>query len=188
MSSITDLIKELRDKTGAGFLDCKKSLEENNNDIEKSIEALRKKGLAKASKKSDREANEVTVWFNSNNDLEESNINSVSHMHEKINQKKVKLSEIVKKEDIREMSSIGNINELDNSKPEFYSCNLFSKLQYDDLKKSYTETVIPVTNNDFQELLITLERIPLFKILIFIILIYLLVGYLVSNIKDYEKI
>ena len=35
MSSITDLIKELRDKTGAGFLDCKKSLEENNNDIEK---------------------------------------------------------------------------------------------------------------------------------------------------------
>ena len=47
MSSITDLIKELRDKTGAGFLDCKKSLEENSNDIEKSIEALRKKGLAK---------------------------------------------------------------------------------------------------------------------------------------------
>ena len=39
MSSITDLIKELRDKTGAGFLDCKKTLEENNNDIENSIEA-----------------------------------------------------------------------------------------------------------------------------------------------------
>jgi len=56
MTSITDLIKELREKTGAGFLDCKKSLEENNNDIDKSIEALRKKGLAKASKKSDRAA------------------------------------------------------------------------------------------------------------------------------------
>ena len=69
MSSITDLIKELRDKTGAGFLDCKKSLEENNNDIEKSIEALRKKGLAKASKKSDREANEGAVGFYSNNDI-----------------------------------------------------------------------------------------------------------------------
>ena len=51
MSSITELIKELREKTGAGFLDCKKSLENNNNDIEKSIEELRKKGLAKASKK-----------------------------------------------------------------------------------------------------------------------------------------
>ncbi len=66
MSSITELIKELREKTGAGFLDCKKSLEENNNNIEKSIEALRKKGLAKASKKSDRTANEgaVGVYFN----------------------------------------------------------------------------------------------------------------------------
>ena len=69
MSSITDLIKELRDKTGAGFLDCKKSLEENNNDIEKSIESLRKKGLAKASKKSDREANEGAVGVYSNNDI-----------------------------------------------------------------------------------------------------------------------
>ena len=66
MSSTTELIKELREKTGAGFLDCKKSLEENNNDIEKSIEALRKKGLAKASKKSDRTANEgaVGVYYN----------------------------------------------------------------------------------------------------------------------------
>ena len=69
MKSITDLIKELRDKTGAGFLDCKKSLEENNNDIEKSIEALRKKGLAKASKKSDREANEGAVGVYSNKDI-----------------------------------------------------------------------------------------------------------------------
>ena len=61
MTSVTELIKELRDKTGAGFLDCKKSLEENNNDIEQSIEALRKKGLAKASKKSDRAAIEGAV-------------------------------------------------------------------------------------------------------------------------------
>ncbi len=66
MSSIMDLIKELREKTGAGFLDCKKSLEENSNDIEKSIESLRKKGLAKASKKSDRTANEGAVGIYSN--------------------------------------------------------------------------------------------------------------------------
>ena len=66
MSSITQLIKELREKTGAGFLDCKKSLVDNNNDIEKSIEALRKKGLAKASKKSDRAAIEGAVGFYSN--------------------------------------------------------------------------------------------------------------------------
>ena len=69
MSSTTKLIKELREKTGAGFLDCKKSLEENNNDIEKSIEALRKKGLAKASKKSDRAANEGAVGVYYNKDI-----------------------------------------------------------------------------------------------------------------------
>ena len=69
MSSITELIKELREKTGAGFLDCKKSLEDNNNDIEKSIEALRKKGLAKASKKSSREANEGAIGVYSNENM-----------------------------------------------------------------------------------------------------------------------
>ena len=69
MSSVTELIKELREKTGAGFLDCKKCLEDNNNDIEKSIEALRKKGLAKASKKSDRAAIEGAVGVYSNKNI-----------------------------------------------------------------------------------------------------------------------
>ena len=69
MSSTTELIKELREKTGAGFLDCKKSLEDNNNDIDKSIEALRKKGLAKASKKSDRAAIEGAVGCYSNENI-----------------------------------------------------------------------------------------------------------------------
>ena len=69
MSDLNKLIKELRTKTGAGFLDCKKSLEENNNDIDKSIESLRKKGLAKASKKTDREANEGAVGIYSNNEM-----------------------------------------------------------------------------------------------------------------------
>ena len=69
MSNITELIKELREKTGAGFLDCKKSLEDNDNDIEKSIEALRKKGLAKASKKSDRAAIEGAVGYYSNENI-----------------------------------------------------------------------------------------------------------------------
>ena len=69
MPNTTELIKELREKTGAGFLDCKKSLEDNNNDIEKSIEALRKKGLAKASKKSDRAAIEGAVGIYSNENI-----------------------------------------------------------------------------------------------------------------------
>ena len=69
MVNITELIKELREKTGAGFLDCKKTLEENNNDIDKSIESLRKKGLAKASKKTDRAANEGAVSIYSNKEI-----------------------------------------------------------------------------------------------------------------------
>ena len=64
-----NLIKELREKTGAGFVDCKNALKENNNDIQLSIDSLRKKGLAKASKKSSREANEGAVGFYSNDKI-----------------------------------------------------------------------------------------------------------------------
>ena len=61
MTELLSLIKDLRELTGAGFLDCKKALEKNNNEIEKSIDFLRKKGLAKAVKKSSREAKEGAV-------------------------------------------------------------------------------------------------------------------------------
>lgn len=55
------LVKELRDKTGAGMMDCKKALKENDGDIEKSIEWLRQKGIASASKKEGRVAAEGLV-------------------------------------------------------------------------------------------------------------------------------
>jgi len=61
MSTGLNLIKELREKTGVGFLDCKIALKENNNNLESSIDYLRKKGLAKASKKLSRDANEGVV-------------------------------------------------------------------------------------------------------------------------------
>ena len=52
------LVKELREKTGAGMLDCKKALEANNGDIYASIDWLREKGISKAAKKADRIAAE----------------------------------------------------------------------------------------------------------------------------------
>jgi elongation factor Ts len=52
------LIKTLRDMTGAGMLDCKKALEETNGNIEKAVDYLREKGIAKAAKKADRIAAE----------------------------------------------------------------------------------------------------------------------------------
>jgi len=64
-----NLIKELREKTGAGFLDCKNALKENNNEIELSIDSLRKKGLSKATKKSSREAKEGAVGFYNNENI-----------------------------------------------------------------------------------------------------------------------
>lgn len=55
---LLDNIKKLREMTGVGFKDCKIALDENSGDIEKSIEFLRKKGIAKASKKMSRTASE----------------------------------------------------------------------------------------------------------------------------------
>jgi len=54
-------IKQLRESTGAGILDCKKALQETDGDVDAAIEFLRKKGLASASKKASREANEGTI-------------------------------------------------------------------------------------------------------------------------------
>ena len=51
-------IKELREATGVGFLDCRKALEEANGDFEKAVDFLRERGLAKAAKRADREASE----------------------------------------------------------------------------------------------------------------------------------
>lgn len=56
MTVTAAMIKELRERTGIGMMECKKALEEANGDMEAAIEALRKKGLAKAAKKADREA------------------------------------------------------------------------------------------------------------------------------------
>lgn len=50
----TEMIKELREKTAAGVMDCRKALEEAKGDIEKAAEILRKQGLEKAEKKADR--------------------------------------------------------------------------------------------------------------------------------------
>jgi elongation factor Ts len=54
-------VNELRQKTGAGMMDCKKALTESNGDFEKAIEILRKKGAAIASKRADKSANEGIV-------------------------------------------------------------------------------------------------------------------------------
>lgn len=68
MSITASQVAELREKTGAGLMDAKRALEEMGGDMEKAAEDLRKKGIAKAGKKSDRETHEgrVHAYIHSN--------------------------------------------------------------------------------------------------------------------------
>jgi len=61
MSVTTQMVKELRERTGAGMMDCKNALLESNGDIEQAIDGLRKKGLASAAKKAGRVTAEGVV-------------------------------------------------------------------------------------------------------------------------------
>ena len=61
MTVTASMVKELRDKTGAGMMDCKTALTETNGDMEEAVDWLRKKGLSKAAKKADRVAAEGLI-------------------------------------------------------------------------------------------------------------------------------
>ena len=62
MATITaDAVKELRERTGAGMMDCKRALEEAGGDVERAVSLLRERGIAAAAKKSDREAREGLI-------------------------------------------------------------------------------------------------------------------------------
>ena len=110
---LLDNIKKLRELTGVGFKDCKLALDETKGDIEKSIEFLRKKGIAKASKKMSRTASEglalVTekenkvsiIEINSETDFVAKNKDFISFCKE--------LSEI-------NFSTLGNLDKLNDSK------------------------------------------------------------------------
>ena len=65
-NTLLQKVKQLREITGVGFKDCKYAIDENNGDIEKSIEFLRKKGIAKASKKMERIATDGLVCIHEN--------------------------------------------------------------------------------------------------------------------------
>jgi elongation factor Ts len=90
MAISAKMVKELRESTGAGMMDCKKALTETNGDMEKAVDYLREKGVAKAAKKADRVAAEglahivtegdkaVLVEINSETDFVSKNENFVN--------------------------------------------------------------------------------------------------------------
>jgi len=61
MAASAHMVKELRDRTGAGVMDCKEALNASNDDLDTAVEYLRKKGIASAAKKAGREAREGVV-------------------------------------------------------------------------------------------------------------------------------
>jgi len=58
------------------------------------------------------------------------------------------IRDIIPHKDILELGHVGNFHELGAKNPEFYEANLFSSLQYDDIRRAHTETVVPVTEQD----------------------------------------
>jgi elongation factor Ts len=61
MAITADSVKQLRERTGAGFMDCKRALEETDGDVERAVALLRERGIASAAKKSGREAREGLI-------------------------------------------------------------------------------------------------------------------------------
>ena len=114
---ILDNIKKLRELTGVGFKDCKLALDETGGDVEKSIEFLRKKGIAKASKKMSRTASEGLVLVNEiKGEISLIEVNSETDF-------------VAKNEDFikfcKELSDLnflvkGNLNDLNNMKMKNY--------------------------------------------------------------------
>jgi elongation factor Ts len=79
MAAVTsELIKELRERTAAGMLDCKKALTECNGDLDAAIDWLRKKGLSAAAKKSGRSATEGTITIEVSADSKKATISEVN--------------------------------------------------------------------------------------------------------------
>lgn len=78
MAITGELIKELRERSGAGMLDCKKALTETNGNIEEAIDWLRKKGLAAAAKKSGRSATEGIITVEVSADHKKATISEIN--------------------------------------------------------------------------------------------------------------
>ena len=68
MAISIEQIKELRDATGVGIMDCREALENANGDFDKAVDFLRQKGLAKAAKRANREASDGVVELYSHGD------------------------------------------------------------------------------------------------------------------------
>jgi len=88
-------------------------------------------------------------WFKSNEDMDDASINNKGDMAAAFNKKKAASRELIIHKGVNELRYNRGGYDLTRNKPEEYSSDIFSKLQYDDLRKVHTETVVPVTDEDY---------------------------------------
>jgi len=110
----------------------------------------------------DYDKNGYGDWLNEANDEEIVKCADLNSMNKIIEEKKkvLRSHNLIKKQEISEFNNT-NYCDLTNSKPEDYSSGLFSKFQYEDLKKAHEQSVIPVTNEDYINNYSSLEDIRL---------------------------
>ena len=86
-------------------------------------------------------------WLKSDNDLDNEKINNLNTMHEKIENKKKLMSQLVRKTDYTMLENSSNQSFLDGN--DNFNSDIFSNLKYQDLKNAHTETLIPVCQDDY---------------------------------------
>ena len=124
--TLLDNVKKLRELTGVGFKDCKSAIEENNGDIEKSIEFLRKKGIAKASKKMQRSASEgIILIHNENGEIGIIEINSETDFVAK-NKDFLNFSKEISKINFKVSGNLENIKDFKMGNGQSVNDNLIS--------------------------------------------------------------
>ncbi len=123
---LLDNIKKLRELTGVGFKDCKVALDESDGDVEKSIEFLRKKGIAKASKKMNRTASEgLTLVKENEGEISLIEINSETDFVAK-NQDFIKFCKELSEINFNVKGDLGKLNESLMKNGELVKNNLVS--------------------------------------------------------------
>ena len=87
-------------------------------------------------------------WFRSDENIDDRKI-SYNEMNTVFQEKKKEVKDIVVKTEVQDINNQSGMYDLTGDKPSYYESDLFSSLQYDDLKKAHTETVVPVTEQDY---------------------------------------
>ena len=122
-----DLVKQLREKTGAGMMDCKKVLTETDGDMEKAAELLRERGIAKAAKKSDRIAAEGLVAAYVSDDKKVGSVKNPANVEELLAQKYLDTDSTVQEVLTNKIATIG----------ENMSIRRFTRFESEGLVESY---------------------------------------------------